>query len=91
MLQQVQRGRVALTSAQASVSDTQRRIADIESLLLPLGPGNERLPLAERCAEALARPMPRNAEAGERAQRTALETAVRALERIIRDTFLSAT
>jgi len=67
--------------AQEHISQALASIAEMRSLLNRLGRGDARLPLRERCAEALM-------DAGAAAERTRLCRAMHALERQILAVFL---
>ena len=88
LLQEVRRGAVEVDRAQEKIADALDRIARIESLVVTLGQGDERLPLNERCAEALARSEEVDADPEMRRQREELEAAMTSLENLIRATFL---
>jgi hypothetical protein len=67
--------------AHEHISQALASIAEMRSLLNRLGRGDARLPLRERCAEALM-------DAGAAAERTRLRRAMHALERQILAVFL---
>src|ERR1700704_698042 len=54
LLQQVKTGAVSLDRAKEKIAEALRRIERVKQLLVPWPQGNERLPLKERCLEALA-------------------------------------
>lgn len=88
LLQQVGRGAVEIDRAQEQIALTRGRIARIRSLIAALSPDVEPLPLKERCAEALANSEEFDADPETHRRRAELESAMRRLERTIRDTFL---
>jgi len=84
LLQKLQRGDIGPRHALIAVERARARIREVERLLGPAR-GTERLPLAERCSEALAR------EGAQRRQRRArLSAAVARMQRSLRATFLDA-
>ena len=88
LLQEVQRGTVDVGRALERVTDALSRIAHIKFLLATLGQRDERLPLKERCAEALT---PSEGDAPDPAtqrSRDELEAAMTALEGFILETFM---
>ena len=90
LLRDVGRGVVGIEPAKQKIADTLSRIARIQSLVAALSSEVERLPLKERCAEALANSQEFDADPETHRDRVELEVAMRALERTIRDTFLGA-
>lgn len=86
LLQDARRGTVSVERAAAHIAETLRQVRRVRSLLARLGSPEARLPLAERCAEALAS----EADSGPLAarRRTQLRAARSALERSIRTRFL---
>ena len=86
LLQEARRGDVSVERATKLIAETLERIARVEELLAELGDRRRRLPLKERCAEALAlRP---HASAEVNRTRRELEAAMAEVERRIRATFL---
>ena len=81
LLQDVRCGAVSEERAHEHISQALASIAEMRSLLNRLGRGDARLPLRERCAEALM-------DAGAAAERTRLRRAMHALERQILAVFL---
>jgi len=79
-LQEVRRGVVDVERAKELIADALARRARIHTLIVALGHRGERVPLKERCAEALAGPLPRNADPSERRIRGEPELAMRAFE-----------
>jgi Fe-S-cluster containining protein len=88
LLQEVKRGAVSVDRAQAKISDSLRRIERIQELIVELGASEERLPLKERCAEALERAEESSANLGANRKRAELRAAMAAVERLIQKTFL---
>jgi Fe-S-cluster containining protein len=87
LLQQAQRGEVAAAEALARIAAAKAQVARVRTLLAGLeSRGSRRLPLAERVANALdAAPGGTAAVTG---QRRALATAMAAVSRVIRETFV---
>src|SRR2546423_9112828 len=56
LLQEAGRGLVSVTRARELIADALGRRAEIQRLISSLGHSDARLPLRERCAEALANP-----------------------------------
>ena len=86
LLQDVRRGTVSVERAGEHISGTLESIREVRELLVQIGPSDERLPLTERCAEAISR-----ASAADPAMRRAsarLSTAMVGLEQRIRTVFL---
>ena len=88
LLQGVRRGAVSVERAQEHIADALNRIGRVKELMAQLGQRDRRLPLRERCAEALARDAGANPEVERK--RAELEAAMSAVERLIRKTFLGA-
>jgi Fe-S-cluster containining protein len=88
LLQEVQRGAVSVDRAQAKISDVVRRIERVQQLIAEFGAGEERLPLKERCSEALARAEESKAKPRMNRKRAELQAAMAAVERMIQKTFL---
>ena len=63
-------------------------IEGVKELLVQLAQDNKRLPLKERCMEALALSEGVNAEPRMDRKRAELETAMTLVERLIQETFL---
>ena len=87
LLQDVRRGTVGVERAREQIAETLTRIARVKDLLAQLGRHDERLPLGESCAEALAEDTDANPEVNRK--RAELEAAMSAVERSIRRTFLA--
>lgn len=88
LLQQVQRGEVDLERAGEKIADALSRIAHIKSLLVAWGQRDERLPLKERCAEALALAEEDTLDPATHRCRDELDAAMASLERFILETFM---
>jgi uncharacterized protein len=87
LLQQAQRGEVTAADALARIAAAKAQVARVRTLLAGLEPrGSTRLPLAERVANALDA-APGGAATGSRRRRS-LATAMAALSRTIRATFV---
>jgi len=85
LLQDVRRGAVSVDRAQAHISEALEAIGRTEALLVQLGQRARRLPLKERCDEALA------AETADRRairKRAELGIAISKVESLLRRTFL---
>lgn len=86
LLQNAGRGDVTVDQALAEIAHAKAQVQHVTTLLARMEPRPVRLPLAERCAEALAAASgatPESARAG-----VALEAAMAALTRTIRTVFL---
>lgn len=88
LLQDVKRGVLGVDRAQAKISAALRRIERVKELLAPFGPGDESLPLPERCAEALALVEASPAKRETRRMRSELQAAMNSAGRFVRGTFL---
>jgi Fe-S-cluster containining protein len=86
LLQETRRGTVSVERAGEIIRQTLARIARVKELLRRLGERGERLPLKERCAEALAGASSRSPAASR--TREELEAAMSSVERLIRSSFL---
>ena len=87
LLQQAQRGEVTAADALTRIAAAKVQVARVRTLLAGLEPrGSTRLPLAERVANALDAAPGGAATANRR--RRALATAIAALSRTIRATFV---
>jgi Fe-S-cluster containining protein len=87
LLTDVRGGRLSVDRAEALIAEARGRIGRVKRLLASLGRRDARLPLEDRCADALA--TQEVAEPGSRRRRQALEAAMADLKRLIRDRFLS--
>jgi Fe-S-cluster containining protein len=88
LLQRAKRGQVSVAAAREKIADAQSQIAHILRLIVALGPGDQRLPLKERAAEALARSQEADPSPEARRSRDELEAAMDALERHLEQHFL---
>jgi len=88
LLQDVQRGVVTEERASEQVAEALRMIRRVGEALARVGRGDARLPLKERCDEALAADGDASPEA--RRQRGELEAAMSAVEAMIWKTFLGS-
>jgi len=88
LLQDVQLGAVTVERGTELIAEALGRIRRVRELLAELGERNVRLPLKERCAEALAGDAPATPEV--RQKRAELEAAMSAVETIIWRSFLGA-
>jgi hypothetical protein len=86
LLQEVRSGAMGAERAGELIAGTQRQLGRIKELLAQLGPRDERLPLNERCAEALAGGARSSPEGSRR--RSGLEAAMSAVEGVLRTRFL---
>jgi Fe-S-cluster containining protein len=88
LLQQVKRGAVSVPRAKVKIAEALKRIERVEELIARLGPGNERLPLKERCAEALALAAEAEPDPGMNRKRAELQAAMTSVQGSIQETFL---
>ena len=88
LLQEVRRGAVDVNQAREKIEETLRLIDRINELIGQLCPAQERLPLKERCAEALAFSAEGRADPAPNRKREELETAMAGVERLIQSAFL---
>jgi uncharacterized protein len=86
LLRDVRRGALDVARARAHVADARRRIRQTKALLAQLGQRDARMPLHERCIDALA--MEPRADPEARRVRARLRAGLSAVERLIRDVFL---
>lgn len=86
LLQDTRRGVVTQEAALARIVRTRRQVERVSALLGGTRADRGHLPLAERVADALARPAARSSPAGHR--RARLRAAMTALQRTIQATFL---
>jgi len=87
LLQEVKRGAVGVEQAKEKIAEALRRIERVKELIVQLGPGEECLPLQERCVEALALSEATATPAVKR-KRAELQAAMTSAERLIQATFL---
>ena len=88
LLQQVRRGAVSVERARQKIAEALKRVERVKELIVQLGQGNERLPLKERCAEALALCEEGAAGPAMNRKRAELKAAMTSVESLIRGTFL---
>lgn len=87
LLQDVRRGAVGVERAREQIAEALKRIGRVKVLLAQLGQRDGRLPLGERCAEALAKDTDADPEVNRK--RAELEAAMSTVEGLIRKTFLA--
>jgi Fe-S-cluster containining protein len=87
LLQKVEHGMVGLERANEKIAEALKRIERVEELVVQLGTVKERLPLKERCVEALALSEAQANPAVNR-KRAELQAAMTSVERLIQATFL---
>jgi uncharacterized protein len=87
LLQDVRQGAVTVAHAQDAIAETLKKVERVRKLAAHLGQHSERLPLKERCADALeiSEDCPRPDIARKREE---LEAAMNSVERLIQETFL---
>ena len=90
LLQEVRRGAVSVDRAKAKIAEALQRIERVKELIGQLGHGNERLPLKERCVEALASSQGAAAGPATKRKRAELEAAMASVENLIQETFLGS-
>ena len=88
LLQEVKRGAVRVDRAKEKIAEALQRIERVKELVVQLGQRNERLPLKERCVEALALSEEVGADPEMNQRREELEAAMTSVERLIQETFL---
>jgi len=88
LLQDVKRGKVGVDPAKKRIAQALREIERVKKLVVQLGQVNERLPLKERCLEALALSEQVEADPQRNRTRAKLEAAMTSVESMIRETFL---
>ena len=88
LLQEVKRGAVRVDRAKEKIAEALTRIERVKKLVVALGQANERLPLKERCVEALAlgQDIAGDPEMNRKCQE--LEAAMTSVEILIQETFL---
>jgi hypothetical protein len=87
LLQEVKRGAVGIEQAREKIAEALMRIERVKELRVPLGIGEEYLPLQERCVEALALSEAALNPAVKR-KRAELEEAMTSVERLVQTAFL---
>ena len=88
LLQEVKRGAVRVDRAKEKIAEALKRIRRVKELVVALGQVNERLPLKERCAEALVLGEDIACDPEMNRRREELEAAIICVERLIQETFL---
>ncbi len=86
LLKDVRRGEVGVERALGHIAEAFRRIGRVRELMVDLGRRGGRLPLKESCAETLAQEPSTRPEVNRK--RAELESAMAAVEQLIRNTFL---
>jgi len=87
LLQGVERGAAGIERACEKIAEALKRIERVKQLIVQLGTGNERLPLKERCAEALTL-SEAAADPAMNRKRAELQAKMTSVERLTRATFL---
>jgi Fe-S-cluster containining protein len=88
LLQEVKHGTVDVGRAKANIAEARRRIERVQELIGQLGPGTERLPLKERCGEALACSGEFAGDPEVSRKRAELDAAMTSVESLLQETFL---
>jgi Fe-S-cluster containining protein len=88
LLQRVERGAIAVERANEKIGNVLKRIERVKELAGQLGAGNERLPLKERCVEALALSEGAAADPAMNRRRAELQATMNSVERLIDAAFL---
>ena len=88
LLQEVERGAVGVEVAREKIAEALKRIERVQELIVQLGPGDERLPLKERCVEALALSADAETNPELNRKRTELQAAMTSVESLIQESFL---
>ena len=88
LLQEVRRGVVGTDRAKEKIAEALKRIKHVKELIFQLGPCDERLPLKERCAEALALLDEGDADPAMKRKRDELKAGMTSVENLIQKTFL---
>jgi Fe-S-cluster containining protein len=86
LLKDVRRGAVGVKHAEQHIAEAFRRIGRVKDLLAQIGERDARLPLKERCAEALA--LGADSSPAVKRNRAALEHAMSEVEALLREHFL---
>jgi Fe-S-cluster containining protein len=86
LLQGVERGAVGVERANEKIAEALKRIERVKGLVVQLGTGAERLPLKERCVEALT--LSEAADPAMNRKRAELQAAMTSVECLIQATFL---
>ena len=88
LLQDARRGAVGVGRARELIAEALKQVGQVRKLAAALGQRDARLPLKERCAEALALADKTAASPETARQRAELETAMATVEELIRKIFL---
>ena len=88
LLQEVERGMAGVERAKEKIAEAWKRIEGVKELVVQLRAGDERLPLKEHCAEALALSEAAAAGPAVKRKRAELQTAMTSVERLVQATFL---
>ena len=88
MLQEVERGVAGVERAKGKIAEALKRIGRVKELVVQLGTGDERLPLKEHGAEALALSEAAAAGPAVKRKRAELQAAMTFVERLVQATFL---
>ena len=91
LLQEVKRGAVSEDRAKEKIAEALYGIERVKELIGQLGHGDERLPLKERCDEALASSQKAAAGPATNRKRAELEAAMSSVESLIQETFLGGS
>jgi Fe-S-cluster containining protein len=89
LLQDVRRGTMDVEQAGEHIAEALKGVARVRELARALGQRDERLPLKERYAEALALADEATATAAVKRKRAELESAMEAVERVMEERFLA--
>lgn len=84
LLQEVKSGAVGIDRAQEKIAEALKRIERVKELIVHLAQGHERLPLKERCSEALALSEELEADPEMNRKRSELESAMTSVENLRR-------
>ena len=87
LLQDVRRGTITVARAKDCIAEVFERIGRARALLRQLGQRDERLPLKERCTEALGFADEPNANPSQDRKRAELEATMNAVEKLINGGF----
>ena len=88
LLQEVERGMAGVERAKEKIAQALKRIEGVKELVVQLGTGDERLPLKEHCAEALALSEAAAAGPAVKRKRARLQAAMTSVERLVQAAFL---
>ena len=88
LLQEVKRGAVGVDRAKEKIAQALKRIEGVKELVVQLGTGDERLPLKEHCAEALALSEAAAASPAVKRTRAELRSAMTSVKRLVQAMFL---